>query len=546
MKTITHIVALAVAMSASAIVGSATAIRPPDGLVGWWREKATSTTVVNAYPYANNGTVSSVDSTTGKVGNGFSFDTDGDDIVINGDSSLNLTSFTISTWLKATDNLNCPVVEWAVMDGSTETSGCGVHLWVGTTNGEGDAGEIHVNIVDKEGTYHWFSTTDTPIANNTWYLVSLTFNHSDKNAKLYVNGVEKTAIENDDPNDGDLPPFGGTWDPATGSRLHIGHRFSESGCGNTSPYGDSFKGILDEVMIFNRALSACEIQTIYDAGSDGMVAPTGKAVVENPLWSGTTFSFDVVAPSGNNIQVYSSTDGVSWTTYGGSHTVGSSCVYHETQTTTGIANKYFKAVNTSSGGGCANYAVGFASRTKPSDKRYMLAANHFDRGCNTLAEHIPSTAVGTVVSVFSDPNSSSSTSRTFTSGSPNYWSPTTAVSLAPGTPFMVDKSGTAVTVAVWGYLPDGSRTIQLPAASSRARGSWSPKSGTISTLGITPTENDSISLYDVTSQAYKTGSYIDAAWEGDYVTEPSVQLLEGFFFYASPARNWIQSLDICQ
>ena len=40
-------------------------------------------------------------------------------------------------------------------------------------------------------------------------------------------------------------------------------------------YGVNFSGLVDEVQIFNRVLSASEIQAIYQAGSAGECKPEG-------------------------------------------------------------------------------------------------------------------------------------------------------------------------------------------------------------------------------------------------------------------------------
>ena len=43
-----------------------------------------------------------------------------------------------------------------------------------------------------------------------------------------------------------------------------------------------FSGLVDEVAIFNRALSAAEIKSIYDAGSAGKAKPEAVSRVIDP------------------------------------------------------------------------------------------------------------------------------------------------------------------------------------------------------------------------------------------------------------------------
>ncbi|WP_410962861.1 LamG-like jellyroll fold domain-containing protein, partial [Salmonella sp. SAL4446] len=43
--------------------------------------------------------------------------------------------------------------------------------------------------------------------------------------------------------------------------------------GNAVTAGDYWRGLIDELSLYNRALTAAEIQSIYQAGSDGKVLP---------------------------------------------------------------------------------------------------------------------------------------------------------------------------------------------------------------------------------------------------------------------------------
>jgi hypothetical protein len=60
---------------------------------------------------------------------------------------------------------------------------------------------------------------------------------------------------------------------------------------------DSFDGLIDEVILFHRALTAAEIQAIYDAGSAGMCPPPGCIhLVGEPMswWTGDGTARDLV------------------------------------------------------------------------------------------------------------------------------------------------------------------------------------------------------------------------------------------------------------
>lgn len=82
-------------------------------------------------------------------------------------------------------------------------------------------------------------STSNPV--NAWTHVAMTYDGT--RLVLYVNGLQVATN-----------PAGGTIQ-STASPLWIG--------GNT-PYGEFFRGVLDDVRVYNRALTPTEIQTIRD------------------------------------------------------------------------------------------------------------------------------------------------------------------------------------------------------------------------------------------------------------------------------------------
>jgi hypothetical protein len=80
--------------------------------------------------------------------------------------------------------------------------------------------------------------------------------------KLYVNGkLVDSQAENRTPVDSETPLLIGKVSFKQGSVFCTVGDYS---------YLD---GLMDEIAIFNRALSAAEIKAIYDAGSAGMIKP---------------------------------------------------------------------------------------------------------------------------------------------------------------------------------------------------------------------------------------------------------------------------------
>ena len=73
-------------------------------------------------------------------------------------------------------------------------------------------------------------------------------------------------------------------------------------------------GNMDEILLFNRALAASEINAIYAAGGAGLVrAPefTGTTPLDNGR-----FQVNLRGQTGKNFTLYSSPDLVTWTSLG--------------------------------------------------------------------------------------------------------------------------------------------------------------------------------------------------------------------------------------
>ena len=92
-------------------------------------------------------------------------------------------------------------------------------------------------------------TYDAGIQNNIWYHLTFTYNKNETNeGKLYINGSEVNTWNQ----------WGGNIDNAGGSPVTIG---------NTNHIETPFNGIINEVAVWNEALTAAEITTVYNSGS---------------------------------------------------------------------------------------------------------------------------------------------------------------------------------------------------------------------------------------------------------------------------------------
>ena len=226
-------------------------VPPPTGLVSWWQGEG------NAYDLmgTNNGVLEgSVGFATGKVGLAFAFNGTNADVRVPASASLNVglaEGFTIETWINPTDiTQQHPIAEW-------NNGSFGVHFWIASAAGPGP-GSLFIDVKDTGQTDHYFSTPTGRLVSNAWQHVAVTYVRSTGNTAIYINGV------------GQAQQTLGAFTPQTSGDLYFGLR----------PYGGAagtrFAGLMDEISLYRRALSAEEIQAIYDAGA------AGKCVTGSP------------------------------------------------------------------------------------------------------------------------------------------------------------------------------------------------------------------------------------------------------------------------
>ncbi len=211
---------------------------PPSNMVSWWKADGNPDDFVGT----NHGTL--VNGTTyasGMVGQAFSFDGLNDYVNVGNASSLKPAQFTLDAWVKATSFSN--LYSTVISHGST-TGWVNPYFLGFTSSGVLRFITYHNSIGSHE--------TDAPgsIAANEWHHIAATFDGTEK--KLYIYGV---LVANDS------VPYEIVYDSTPvliGEDTDLG-----------MPAGIPFSGLIDEVEIFNRALSGDEIAAIYNAGSDG-------------------------------------------------------------------------------------------------------------------------------------------------------------------------------------------------------------------------------------------------------------------------------------
>jgi glucose/arabinose dehydrogenase len=205
---------------------------PPAGLVGAWGfEETSGTTAGDSSGNSNTGTISGATRTTGHAGNGLTFDGVNDMVTIADSNSLDLTTgMTLEAWVRPA----ALGTTWRTVVLKEQPNQLVYALYAGTDTASRPAG-------------HVFTTSDRGLLGpsalplNTWSHLAMTWDGTTQ--RMYVNGaqVSSTALT-------------GTARTST-SPLRIG--------GNTV-WPEWFNGVLDDVRVYNRALTAAEVLSDRD------------------------------------------------------------------------------------------------------------------------------------------------------------------------------------------------------------------------------------------------------------------------------------------
>jgi parallel beta-helix repeat protein len=198
----------------------------------------------------NNGTLQgSVPFAPGVIGSAFSFDGNPANYVsIPPNPSLDLTQFTVDAWIYPTENTTGFVLD---KEGSN-----GANFILSFSNGSAE--------IDYQPGNHQF--VDAPVGLiplNTWTHIAGTYDGpTSKQLKLYVNGV-LVGTHTAEP---------GMETPPVGQPTYIGVR-------NNGAF--PFHGLIDETQVFSRALTASEVNSIYQSGQESLSLQTHAPIPDS-------------------------------------------------------------------------------------------------------------------------------------------------------------------------------------------------------------------------------------------------------------------------
>lgn len=233
----------------------------PSGLLALYPLDETSLPRIydNSVNAVNGSTVNSPTSVSGKLTNALSFNGSNQYATIGSTTSLQGTAFTLQAWIK------------------TSTSGAtmaviskGSNFWLGLDFG-------------KAAIYDWTGATTcsaaTPtVSDGSWHHIAATLVSGTTNGSIiYVDGIQRQTC---------------TWTPVTQN--------GEAGIGasKAASWQQYFNGQIDNVKVFNRAMSASEVKAEYDGQNAGVASGVSLGTVAPGVSNITNYDAIVLTDAG--------------------------------------------------------------------------------------------------------------------------------------------------------------------------------------------------------------------------------------------------------
>lgn len=215
-----------------------------DGLVSYWKLNEASGNLVDSRD-GNNGTAYGPPTynQSGVVNSAVFFDGGSDYADCGSDPSVQITSnISIDAWVKPASNANGDFDYIASkLVHASNREGYALGLW----------SDNRVAFIVGQSWSNWnMVLSSQALQKDQWYHVAGTYDGA--NIKIYINGV----------GDGTQPYNGGIWDSQTS--FLIGKRSD----------GSPYDGTIDELRLWNRALSPTEVKTAYNLGAMPVSAGT--------------------------------------------------------------------------------------------------------------------------------------------------------------------------------------------------------------------------------------------------------------------------------
>ena len=232
------------------------------GLAGYWKlDENTGTSAADSSTNSNAGTLTNGPTwATGQIGSSVTFDGTNDSIVTTTDhgSGASLKIITLSAWFKTSSTSGAKIIGLQNTQTGTTASNWDRQIWVGTD------GKVYFGLyttVPKE------TVSNTTYNDNLWHHAVGVSTGDNGTITLYVDGVlqQTTSLG------------GSVFSGYSNSYWRIG---DYKNAGWTNGVDGYFTGSLDEIRVYDRALSADEVANLYR-----LTTPTGVDTSLKGYWS---------------------------------------------------------------------------------------------------------------------------------------------------------------------------------------------------------------------------------------------------------------------
>jgi hypothetical protein len=252
--------------SSNAVLTVIVPLLAPKGLVGWWRGESN---VLDAVSFTSGYATNGVGYGPGEVGTGFSLDGVNDQVIIPNAPVLNLGSnqnFSIEVWIQAQATPgNYAGVTEILSKASTPDANASVGWSLFLS--QGNLGFLMSQAPMSGFNSSIWASPGPNLQDGVFHHVGVTVDRtSSSGGKLYVDGALIMTFD----------PTQESGDLSTAGPLYIG-------CHDNPTMNCNFKGIIDEVSLYNRALTTEEIRSVFQNGGTGKtVKPFGPVITAQP------------------------------------------------------------------------------------------------------------------------------------------------------------------------------------------------------------------------------------------------------------------------
>ncbi|MFZ4680660.1 MAG: LamG-like jellyroll fold domain-containing protein [Flavobacterium sp.] len=241
---------------------------PTTGLVGYWPFCGNAN---DESGNGNNGTNNGATLTTDRFGNAnsaYSFDGVNDFIIVNNNPNILYPEFTVTIWFNSITSF-CDAIGPIIRSGNAST--CGWNGFsIGTFNNDNNFG-----LQNFDGSDYSFQSNQlcSNFNSGTWY--NITFTRSNSESREYVNGILVSSV------------LQSNYQPATQCPIFFGSNHLDS---NNNPLS-VFNGKVDDIGIWNRALTQEEITNLYNVNqcitnitvTDTLIINVGQLSFNDPV-----------------------------------------------------------------------------------------------------------------------------------------------------------------------------------------------------------------------------------------------------------------------